>query len=90
MQSNSRHCNSGTRYHSSFLVEIDQNVLRVISKSLNDFDVLGHLGEVVSLNEVSGYVTGRCTVDTGGNVMPRHAGIRVSVQLVWREEGKPR
>ena len=89
MQSNSRHCNSVTRYHSLFLVEINQNVLRVISKSLHDFDVLGHLGEVVSLNEVSGYVTGRCTIDTGGNVVPRHAGICVSVQLVWREEGKP-
>lgn len=46
---------------------------------------LGYLGEVVPLYEVSGNVTGRCTIDTRSNVMPRHPRICTSAQLVYRE-----
>ena len=58
----------------------------MLESSAKDVCMLGHLGEVVSLYEVSGDVPGWCTIDTGGNVMPGHAGVSFSVQLVWGEE----
>lgn len=46
---------------------------------------MSDLAEVPALDEVSGHIPGSLPMNHGGDVMPRHPGVGVSVNEVWRD-----